>query len=75
MKKLLIVVGLVMLLLLPVACGASGEGSEGVILPDSMLPSSDRGESDVYALPSNEERMVVRNGSISLVVEDVMRQY
>ncbi len=76
MKKLLIVVGLVILLLVPVACGGSEEQSGGQITPVPTPAPADREKSETYdgsgALPSGEEQMIVRNGNISLVVEDVM---
>ncbi len=75
MKRLIIVLGLVLLLLVPVACA---KAPEVVPMPapapppmPSILP--DRGESSkAGALPSTEERMIVRTGNMSLVVEDVI---
>jgi len=80
MKRLLAVLILVMLLLVPVACAAP-ESAPSVVpapmpapmpAPAPMLPEAavvDEGG----ALPeTSEERMIVRTGEMSLVVEDVL---
>jgi len=76
MKKILIGLALVMLLV-SVSCGAApdmeekGRGEEAPIYP--MVISPEEGD-EVYspeALSLDEERMIVRTGETSLVVEDV----
>ncbi|MCK4368846.1 MAG: DUF4349 domain-containing protein [Dehalococcoidales bacterium] len=66
MKKLIIGLALVALLLVPVSCGVAPEAEapeEGGMAPDEdYTPES---------LPSDEERMIVRTGEMSMVVEDV----
>ncbi|MFC1860407.1 DUF4349 domain-containing protein [Chloroflexota bacterium] len=76
MKKLMVITAalLAMCLLIPVACGASPPGatSEGTA---STGVSIDREESykDTNILISDEEeRMIVRSGDMSLIVEDVV---
>ena len=77
MKKLLIGLILVACLLVPVACASAPsveESAEG-IMPAAMSPERDEGykEAGTEALPSTEEeRMIVRNGDMSLVVEDIV---
>ncbi len=75
MKRLIIIIGLVlvMLLLVPVSCSSKVETapSEG----ESMSPGREEVDKDTGAgaLPSTaEERMIVRTGDMSLVVEDVV---
>ncbi len=78
MKRLIIVVALVMLLLVPVACAKAPESPEIVPTPiptPAPMPSE---RDELYkdtgagALPSTEERMIVRTGDMALVVEDVV---
>ena len=81
MKKLMVITAvlLVICLLVPVACAGApsvGESAEG-IMPAAMSPGreEDYKESGTDALSSTstaEERMIVRNGDMSLVVEDVV---
>jgi hypothetical protein len=73
MKSLLIVLILVACLLVPISCGRapSDEGLDET----SMPPGWEEGYKDTGAgdLPSTEEeRMIVRTGDMSLVVEDVV---
>jgi len=79
MKRLIIGLVLVMLLLMPVSCarGPSEEASSEEIMPLPAVISP--GREEVYkeagagALPSiEEERMIVRTGDMSLVVDDVV---
>ena len=75
MKKMRLIIGLilVMCLLVPVACAKGPPATP--IMPAPMPPRE-----EVYketgagagALPSTEERMIVRTGEISLVVKDVV---
>ncbi len=77
MKRLIIGLILVVCLLVPVACASTPsveESTEGA-MPAVISP----GREEVYkeagtgALPSaEEERMIVRNGDMSLVVEDII---
>jgi len=78
MKRLIIVLSLVLLLLVPVACARAPQPPEVVPTPvpaPAPIPS-DRNElykdTGAGALPSTEERMIVRTGEMSLVVEDVV---
>jgi hypothetical protein len=88
MKKLIIVLALVVLLLVPAACGEGGGeategkgGDSGVEYPAPTEPSEPiapgaiswdgNGEDASYTLVTTEERMIVRTGDMSLVVEDV----
>ena len=81
MKKLMVITAvlLVICLLVPVACAGAPsveESAEG-IMPAAMSPGreEDYKESGTDALSSTstaEERMIVRNGDMSLVVEDVV---
>jgi len=65
MKRLIIGLILVMCLVVPVACAkAPSEETMPAVMPEEAPKSG--------ALPSTEERMIVRNGEISLVVEDVV---
>ena len=73
MKRLIIVLSLVILLLVPVACARAPQPPE--IVPTPMpAPMPPKGEEGFApgALPSTEERMIVRTGEMSLVVEDVV---
>jgi len=82
MKKLIMVVGLlvVVLLLVPVSCAkAPSEEAPSVETMPVVMPEGPVAPPEVYevagteALPSTaEERMIVRNGDMSLVVEDVV---
>jgi len=75
MKRLMLITAalLVVCLLVPVSCA---EASSGEIMPSRISPGRDESykEADTEALPSTaeEERMIVRNGDMSLVVEDVV---
>jgi len=79
MKRLMLITAalLVVCLLVPVSCAPAPsveESAEG-IMPAAMSPGREEGykESGADALPSTEEeRMIVRNGDMSLVVEDVV---
>jgi len=71
MKRLIIVLSLVVLLLVPVACARAPEGVAPIPAPAPMPSEKDEGFAP-GALPSNEERMIVRTGEMSLVVEDVV---
>ncbi|MFC1897314.1 DUF4349 domain-containing protein [Chloroflexota bacterium] len=82
MKKLMGVTAilLVICLLVPIACGSAPsvvveEAAEGA-MPAVISPGRDEAyykESGAEALPSTEEeRMIVRNGDMSLVVEDIV---
>jgi len=71
MKKLLIGLILVACLLVPVSCASPPPG----VMPAAMSPERDEGykEAGPEALPSTEEeRMIVRTGDMSLVVKDVV---
>ena len=77
MKKLIIALALVILLLVPVACASAP--SEGAPMPaPAPMPPGMTEADEAYkntgagALPANEERMIVRNGDMWLVVEDVV---
>ncbi len=76
MKRLIIVLGVVLLLLVPVACSRAPTQVAPMPAPaPSPMPSilPDRGEaSKGGALPSTEQRMIVRIGNMALVVEDVV---
>jgi len=72
MKKLMVVTAV--LLVVPVACAAPPGAPSGVAplpAPAPMPSEKDEGFAP-GALPPNEERMIVRNGDMSLVVEDVI---
>ena len=72
MKRLIIGLVLVALLLVPVSC--AGAPPEVVAPPaEEAMPPMPEGD-EAYkggALPSTEERMIVRTGEMSLVVEEV----
>ena len=84
MKRLIIGIALVMLLLIPVSCAkaptpmpapspASPAPAPTIILPPSPAPEEVYKGDGAGALPSTaEERMIVRTGSMSLIVEDVI---
>ena len=80
MKKLLTGLSLIMCLLVLVACGRAptveeAEGNGTVPADMSPSPGWEEGykETGSSSLPSSEEeRMIVRNGDMSLVVEDVI---
>ena len=77
MKKVFIkvVLGLVLaaLLVVPVACAKAPEEKVSPPAPESMPPREEVVYTDGGALPSvAEERMIVRTGDMSLVVEDVV---
>jgi hypothetical protein len=74
MKRLIIGLALVILLLVPVSCAKAQEPPPpGVISPEEggMAPSAPDKVYSPESLPSTEERMIVRTGEMSLVVEDV----
>jgi len=76
MKKILIGLALVMLLV-SVSCGAApdmeekGGGEEAPIYPMVISPEEGNEVYSPEALSLDEERMIVRTGEMSLVVEDV----
>ena len=85
MSRLTVIIGLLLVvaLLLPVSCAREAAESEELmvetrIAPAPMPPGREEGfkvyeESAAGALPLvAEERMIVRNGNMSLVVEDVV---
>ena len=80
MKRLIIGLVLVMLLLVPVACAstpsveAPSEETMPVVMTEGpVAPPEVYKEAGTEALPSTaEERMIVRTGDISLVVDDVV---
>ena len=71
MKRLIIVLSLVMLLLVPVACARAPSEVAPLPAPAPMPPGQDESFAP-KGLPSTEERMIVRSGDMSLVVEDVV---
>ena len=81
MKKLMGVIAilLVICLLVPVACASTpsvevAEETMPVVMPEGpVAPPEVYKEAETEALPSTaEERMIVRNGDMSLVVDDVV---
>jgi len=80
MKKLMVVTAilLVICLLVPVACASKPSVEEAIegAMPAVISPGRDEAyykESGAEALPSTEEeRMIVRNGDMSLVVKDIV---
>ena len=76
MKRLITVVALVLLVLVPVACAKAPELPEigPTPIPAPIPPERDELYKDTGAgaLPSTEERMIVRIGDMALVVEDVV---
>ncbi len=75
MKKLVLIaiVMLVVCLLVPVSCASGPEEVE--TMPAVMSPGREDmvySETGAGVLPATEERMIVRTGDISLVVEDVV---
>jgi hypothetical protein len=85
MKKLIIGLALVALLLVPLAACAEGSKEAGSALdsngeyPAPMEPSvpteggwdSAESNQNYTSVPAEQERMIVRNGNMSLVVEDI----
>jgi len=76
MKKAIIVLALVALLLVPVACAKAPEEAPPLSPGQIPAPMPPGGEGVYYdeteALPqTNQERMIVRTGEMSLVVQDV----
>ena len=71
MKRLIIALALVILLLVPIACAKAPEPPEIVPAPAPMPPGREESFAP-GALPPTEERMIVRTGEMSLVVEDVV---
>ncbi|NQT31870.1 MAG: DUF4349 domain-containing protein [Deltaproteobacteria bacterium] len=80
MKRLIIGLALVTVLLVSAACASQApeEGTLGgggipfpQVAPDSFLDWDDKGEGTVVLVTTDNERMIVRNGDMSLVVEDV----
>jgi len=75
MKRLIIGLVLVMLLVVPVACAkAPSVETMPVVMPEGPVAPPEVYEvAGTEALPSiEEERMIVRNGDMSLVVDDVV---
>ncbi len=79
MKRLIIGLMLVTLLLVPVACAKAPSVETIVETMPVVMPEGPVAPPEVYkeagteALPSiEEERMIVRNGDMSLVVEDIV---
>jgi len=76
MKRLLMGLVLVILFLAPVACAAAPAPSEAppmpAPMPAPMPPPEQEGVFRPGALPATEERMIVRTGDMSLVVENVV---
>jgi len=84
MKKLIIGLALVVLLLIPAGCastapepGIISPGEEGMVMAppaagsNSSLDWDDKGSGTNILLTTDEERMIVRNGDMSLIVTDV----
>ncbi len=78
MKRLFIVIGLIILLLIPVACAKSENAGEshGILpVPAPEAPREDGkawlDEGDYTSDTVNGERMIVRTGDMSLIVVDV----
>ena len=72
MKRLIIGLVLVALLLVPVSCAKAPEIVAPPPAEEAMPPMPERDEAyKGGALPSTEERMIVRTGEMSLVVEAV----
>jgi len=76
MKKLMVITAslLVICLLVPVACASAplvGESAEGAMPPGWEEDYKEAG-TDTLLSTTEEERMIVRNGDMSLVVEDVV---
>ena len=76
MKRLLMGLVLVTILLVPVACAKAPAPSEAppmpAPMPAPMPPPEQEGVFRPGALPAAEERMIVRTGDMSLVVENVV---
>ncbi len=86
MKRLILTIALIAGLLTSVACGGASSTApitapapRPLSLPDSIPGSSGKGaegsgSGSLGALPTvSQERMIVRNGSLSLVVKDVIK--
>jgi len=84
MKKLIIGLALVVLLLIPAGCastapepGIISPGEEGMVMAppaagsNSSLDWDDKGSGTNILLTTDEERMIVRNGDMSLIVTNV----
>jgi hypothetical protein len=78
MKRLLVVIGLIILLLVPLGCAKSentGESQAGLPIPAPLAPEEGgRGtydEADFTTANGGTERMIVRTGDMSLIVTDV----
>ena len=81
MKRLIMIIGLLLVvcLLAPVACAKAppvpAPMPAPAPMPSAMPPEREEvvyKDTGAGALPSTEERMIVRNGEMSLVVEDVI---
>ena len=76
MKRLLMGLVLVILFLVPVACARAPAPSEAppmpAPMPAPMPPPEQEGVFRPGALPAAEERMIVRTGDMSMVVENVV---
>jgi hypothetical protein len=70
-KRILIGMALVALLLVAAACGQKEEVVPGVISPEEGGKASDEFYSPDTLTTTEEERMIVRTGDMSLVVEEV----
>ncbi len=86
MKKLIIGLALVVLLLMPAACSGEAQEGEasysyvgdeapppepGYPAPTEMAGGSQADSDEYYATTDVDERMIVRNGEMELVVEDI----
>jgi hypothetical protein len=84
MKKLIIGLALVVLLLVPAACAEGGKEAGSALDSNGEYPAPtepsvpteggwDSAESNqnYTSVPAEQERMIVRNGNMSLVVEDI----
>ncbi len=80
MKRPIILLALVLLLVVPVACAKAPEvvpGPAPTPMPapaptPAPMPPGREDASGAGALPSGEERMIVRTGNMSLIVDDVV---
>lgn len=77
MKKILIIAGLILMLLVPAACADSASKSEGIApgIPEPMSPPTPAPapRSGEDAVGGGGERIIIRTGNISLIVEDVSK--
>jgi len=74
MKKLIIGLVLVSLVLVPVACFGETETTQAPSEPDAFtMPSDEIGDKDNGATLIPDERLIVHNGDMSLVVDDVVQ--